>query len=180
MLQFLEAEWDGCMKSASPESEEREATLQESLLWRYVASQDPTVGNTQKRLLKAILATGDAKALKEFPEVWDRETTELKPKDTQKEQGIFSSFDIDTMGDETDDEDVEMRDAPQSTSKGRRSRRKAPDTSDTSLPPLDTAFISDHEAAVARLGGVEAVDLRQRLLALVRSLPQNPILSNCV
>lgn len=181
MLHFLEAEWDGCIKSTDPESEEREVILQDTILWRYVASQDPTVGNTQKRVLKAILAAGDAKALKEFPEIWDKETTRPKQKDKQKEHGQSFSFDTDTIGDsESDGEDVPMRDGLQSAVKGRRSKRNAPETSDTALSPLEGALISDHEAAITRLGGIEAVDLRQRLLALVCSLPQISNLSNRV
>lgn len=176
MLDFIEAEWDSCTKHDEHQSKERQAALQESLLWRYIASQDPLAGNTRKRILRAIFAAGEPQALKEFHEVWDRETAEPKEKDTHRRHTGPLNFDTGDMGDYDDeDEDVEMQDAPQAATQGRRSRRNATNPADTSLSPLEDAFFPDYEAAVARLGGVDAIGLRQRLIALVCSLLQIPL-----
>lgn len=179
MLNFLETEWDDCIKNSDPHSVERQNLLQESLMWRYITSQEPLAGNTRKRIFKAILATGDPQSLKEFPEVWHQETAEVKQEDTSRKHTGPIDFNEGNIGDyESEDEDVEMQDAPQSTVKTRRSTRNAPGSSESPLLPLEDAFIPDYEAAMSRFGGMDSVDLRQRLIALVSSLVSRKPQSN--
>ena len=159
-LSLLEADCDDC------------TMLQETLIWRYITSQEPLAGNTRKRMFRAILATADSLSLKDFPEVWDKEAAEPKEKDSQRKRTGPIDFNTGDIGDyESEDENVEMQDAPQPTSKRGRPRKNASRPSETTLPPLEEAFIPDYEAAVARLGGTDAIDLRQRLIVLVRPSP---------
>lgn len=158
ILGFLEAEWDHCTRNGD--------LLQDTLIWQYICSQEPLAGNTRKRILRAIYATGDAQSLNEFAEVWDKETQDPKPKDTEGRAGLVN-FDTGDIGDyASEDEDVEMDGARASVAKGRKTRN-ASKTSDDILPSLDEAFILDYNAAVTRLGGMDAVNLRQRLILLV-------------
>ncbi|KAF2449142.1 hypothetical protein P171DRAFT_480250 [Karstenula rhodostoma CBS 690.94] len=167
MLNFIEAEWDHCTKNGD--------LLQDTLIWQYICSQEPLAGNTRKRIFRAIFATGDPQSLNEFPEVWDKETQDPKPKDTKRHSGVVD-FETGDIGDYASDEDVEMENASQSVGRGRRAR-KAPTNSDDTLPSLEEALLTDYDAAVQRLGGMDAVDLRQRLVTLLskvaRALPNN-------
>jgi hypothetical protein len=157
MLGFIEAEWEACSKIGD--------RLQDTLIWQYICSQEPLAGNTRKRIFRAIYATGDPQSLKEFAQVWDKETEAPKPKNTKKDAGPVD-FETGEMGVyASEDEDVEMQDAPRSL-RGRNAKNTSK-TSDTSLPPLEDAFIGDYDAAVQRLGGMDAVSLRQRLVTLV-------------
>ncbi|KAF1967089.1 hypothetical protein BU23DRAFT_484584 [Bimuria novae-zelandiae CBS 107.79] len=168
MLDFLEADWDSCIKKNNP-LPERVAKLQESLIWRYITSREPLAGNTRKRMFAAILATGDSRSCKDFPEVWLEETAEAKQRDTHRKDTGPIDIDAGDMDDYGgDEEDVEMQDAPQPAVKRETSRRtNTSQTSEYFLPPLEDTFIPDYEAAVARLGGIDAVDLRQRFIALL-------------
>jgi hypothetical protein len=158
MLSFIEAEWDGCTKNGD--------RLEDTLIWQYICSQEPLAGNTRKRILRAIYASGDPHSLREFVQVWDKETEAPKSKDTKKDVGPVD-FETGDMGFyASEDEDVAMQDAPRSAVRGRNAKN-TPKVSDTCLPPLEEAFIGDYDAAVQRLGGMDAVNLRQRLVTLV-------------
>ncbi|KAL1594625.1 hypothetical protein SLS60_010386 [Paraconiothyrium brasiliense] len=168
MLSFIEAEWDDCTKHGDP--------LQETLIWQYICSQEPLAGNTRKRIFRAIHATGDPQSLKEFSQVWDKETQDPKPTNTKKHSGLVD-FEKGDIGDyESEDEDVGTQDAPRSAIRGRRSRNTCKDP-DTSLPLLEETYLPDYDAAVQRLGGINAVELRQRLITLLskvaRELPDH-------
>ncbi|KAJ4359461.1 uncharacterized protein N0V89_000015 [Didymosphaeria variabile] len=168
MLSFIEAEWDDCTNNGDP--------LQDTLIWQYICSQEPLAGNTRKRIFRAIHATGDPQSLKEFGQVWDKELQAPKKEDTKKHTSLVD-FEKGDIGDyASEDEDVDMQDAPRSAIRGRRSRNACKE-SDTSLPLLEDAFIPDYDAAVQRLGGIDAVELRQRLVSLLskvaRGLPDH-------
>lgn len=159
ILSFLETDWDECIKFREPESVERQTALQDTLIWQYICSQEPLAGNTRKRISRAIFASADPQSLKEFAQVWDKETQEPKAKDTKKHSGHVD-FETGDIGDyASDDEDTLVV-------KGRKTRNTTKD-SHTSVPALENAIIPDYDAAVERFGGMDAVDLRQRLVALV-------------
>ncbi|KAF9741116.1 hypothetical protein PMIN06_008345 [Paraphaeosphaeria minitans] len=167
-LKFLEDEWDHCNKNGE--------SLQDTLIWQYICSQEPLAGNTRKRILRAIFATGDSPSLNEFAEVWEKETLDPKPKDAQRHLSVID-FEIGDIGDyASEDEDVDIEGAPRSTVKARKARN-ASNTLDVGLPPLEEAVIPNYDAAVDRLGGMDAVNLRQRLVSLLskvaRELPKN-------
>ncbi|OAG12419.1 uncharacterized protein CC84DRAFT_1079705 [Paraphaeosphaeria sporulosa] len=168
MLSFLEVEWDHCNKNGGP--------LQDTLAWQYICSQEPLAGNTRKRILRATFATGDPPSLNEFAEVWVKETLDPKTTDTKRHSGVVD-FEIGDIGDyASEDEDVDMENALRSTVKGRKARN-ASKILDAALPPLEEATIPAYDAAVDRLGGMDAVNLRQRLVLLLskvaRELPKN-------
>lgn len=162
MLSFIEAEWDHCTRHGDP--------LQDTLIWHYICSQEPLAGNTRKRIIRAIFAAGDSQSLHEFAEVWEKETQDLKPTDAKIHAGVVD-FETGDIGDyASEDEDVEMKDAPQSAVRGRKARNSSK-ISDTGPPPLNETFVPDYEDAVEKLGGMQAVNLRQRLVALVWAFP---------
>ncbi|KZM28500.1 hypothetical protein ST47_g365 [Ascochyta rabiei] len=153
MLDFLEADWDVCVRSSQHNEAGQEAALQESLIWHYIVGE------------------ASSNSLKEYPEIWESETRELKERANKKQK--LGNVDFET-GEVADyDSDEEKRDAPRVT---RAIERKL----DVSLP-LDLPHIADGnlnlQDAIERLGGNDAITLRQRLLALLAQvatkLPNN-------
>jgi hypothetical protein len=150
MLEFLEGDWEASMKDARDDEEEEESILQDSLIWRYISSQDPGSRTTRRRINRAILATADAHSLTQFHPVWPKETATLKPQDAQPKSVGNVDFDTGELGDYgSDDEDTVMLDAEESG------------------PSLDSAYTTASADGVERLGGADAVHLRQRFIALV-------------
>lgn len=165
-LDFIEADWEECLRQCQLGLTERDGTLEDSLLWQYISEhgrQEPNIGGTRRRIVKAILAAGDAKSLEQFPEIWVKETEGPKVQNNDKSYVGTVNFETGELGDYASDiEDDIMYDAPRAST-----RRKIKDVTDASLPPLDNSAIPDYESAVERLGGMEAVLLRQRLIALL-------------
>lgn len=156
MLDFLEADWDVCVKQSNKDQPRQEAILRESLLWHYIVGDaESTNRGMRRRIVKAILSVATPESRKEFPEVWDKETAE--PRRQQDGHQKVGEVDFET-GDVADyDSDEEMQDAPEQTD--------ADDESETSSILGDTSIYGMYEAA-ERLGGQDAIELRQRLVAL--------------
>ncbi|KAF2001831.1 hypothetical protein P154DRAFT_431876 [Amniculicola lignicola CBS 123094] len=164
-LDYLEREWDERVKWSKEEDVDKQKILMDSLIWHYLSSEDPSQRNNRRRVLKAIFAMAGAQALSTFPEVWKVETEEQKPVD---ENGHITE-DIDIENDVfgtimNDDDDIEMGDTS-SIYTGAGASTSKPD--EKNLKTEQYRPIEDDRAAIARLGGSEAIDLRQRLLSLL-------------
>ena len=176
MLDFVETEWAERLRLSEEEGADVEAILTQSLIWQYIASQGAESRTSRRRILRAILAHGSANHIKEFTEVFRNETKERKKEEEntvneQKaldiENGEFGDYDID------DDEDTIMEDASirASTRPMRRAamgNKNTPNLSnDSSENEEDQDYSEQSLSGAERLGGVDALVLRQRLLALV-------------
>ena len=120
---------------------------------------------TRTRIVRAILAMGTPQSTQEFPEIWVGETLELQPRqeDNTKSAPKVNNEDEEWGDIRSDDEDVVMEDItydapPIISSSGTSSRR-------SSIASNKSVFDSD--SATDQLGGMEAIKLRQRFLALV-------------
>jgi len=160
MLDFLEADWDFCLKRSKNREFDSEEILQESLLWHYIVGNATSANRgARRRIVKAILATASPESLKEYPEIWEKET-EGPPRKKKDEQQLGKvDFETGEMADYDSDED--MQDAPDELDDGNDS------DGSSSADPDDSSIRNLHDAT-ERLGGTDAVDLRQRLIALVR------------
>lgn len=156
MLDFLETDWEFCLKRSKEEGAESEATLQESLLWHYIIGTSSSANRgARRRIVKAILATASVESLKEYPEIWDKEAE--GPPRKAKDEKQLGKVDFE-KGDMADyDGDEEMQDAPGEDS----------DEEGNSTEESDDGSIDDIHQAAVHLGGMDAIDLRQRLIALV-------------
>jgi hypothetical protein len=144
--------------------------LSESLIAQYCLSTgDGRAG--KRRVMRAILANGSKKDLDEFHEIWKNET---KPPKEKKMEELVSKkkidFDNDEYGDYMDMDDSEEDDeplpsTPKATTSARSSRKRGRPSSAT--PDVDAE--SDHSVS-SNYGEFAAVQLRQRLIALVSSL----------
>lgn len=163
MLEFLEADWDICVKQSKHDGIEEEAALQQSLIWHYIVEEGQTVTRTtRRRMAKAIFAIASADTLKDYSEIWDNETKE--PKNRVNKEQKLGNVDFET-GEVADyDSDEEMKDPPKRAT--RAIERKFEVTPPPDLPDINSGSLSLHDA-IDRLGGRDAIALRQRLLALV-------------
>lgn len=168
MIGLMEKEWEERCRLAKERNADKDKILMESLLWHYISTDDPTNRSNRRRMTKAILAMGTARSIRHFPEIWEDETVEPTLQG-ERQMGLFK-IDIgkDDMGAfMQDDEDVAMRDVYDKPNASRsRPSRKAAD--EGLSPKLDEDMpIENLEDAVASLGGMDAIQLRQRLVALV-------------
>ncbi|OCK84926.1 hypothetical protein K432DRAFT_319242 [Lepidopterella palustris CBS 459.81] len=176
MLDFLEADWHERSRLSMEEGADVEQLFTQSLIWQYTASRDPQSRASRRRILRAILADGNGKSLKEFTEVFKNETKEVKIEEGNTikhrkvldiENGEFGDYGVD------DDEDAIMDDVDVRTSKRLASRRafgkwSSPNSSNESMSEDEDEMKSEESSsAVDRLGGIDAVGLRQRLLAII-------------
>ncbi|KAI5210826.1 hypothetical protein E4T38_01924 [Aureobasidium subglaciale] len=140
--------------------------LSESLIAQYCL----TVGDGRagkRRVMRAILANGCKKDLDEFHEIWKNET---KPPKEKKQEELVPRKKIDFENeeygdymdmDESEEEEEDLPPTPKATTSGRHSRRRARPSSAT--PDAD----EEGESSVSSdYGGFQAIQLRQRLIAL--------------
>ncbi|KAE8836430.1 hypothetical protein HRS9139_04528 [Pyrenophora teres f. teres] len=160
MLDFIDADWQVCVRESKTEDGSDDAALQQSLLWYYIIGDEfaPTNRGRQRRILKAILAMATSESLKEYPEIWDRETAEPKKKSGGQRVGKVS-FETGEMADYESDE--EMQDVADGA-----------DDEDASDTPLDDDEVENIHEAVERLGGHDAIQLRHRLIAILAQIAQ--------
>lgn len=156
MLDFLEADWEFCLKRSKDAKDNKEAILQESLLWHYVLGSASSVSRgARRRIVKAVLATASLESLKDFPEVWEDETAgPPRKKDEGDKQVGKVDFETGDMGEY--DSDTAMQNVPDGVNE---------ESSSTSAE--DDGSVRSVHSAVQALGGGDAVDLRQRIIALV-------------
>lgn len=170
MLDFLERDWDVCVRQSQHNEEEQEAVLQQSLIWQYIAGDGQSMTRTtRRRIARAILAIASPDSLKDYSEIWENEAEE--PEEPPKKKQKLGNVDFET-GEVADyDSDEEMRDAPASGRFTRAIERKAEADLALDLPDIDNGSL-DLNGAIERLGGSDAIALRQRLLALVAQVAE--------
>jgi hypothetical protein len=160
MLDFLETDWDVCVKQSKLlDGTIDTAALQQSLVWHYIIGHEGASMNRsrRRRMVKAILATATSESLKEYPEIWDKETVELRRKKDEGQPVRDIDFETGELADYGSDED--MQDAPEDS-----------DSESTDGIVVDTSGLAARNTreAIEHLGGQDAIELRQRLIALVR------------
>jgi hypothetical protein len=157
ILDFLEADWDLCVQQSKHYEDGRGDAQRESLIWHYIASNSEISRGGRRRIVKALLATATPESLKHYPEIWDKETVGPKQEKVQDKPLGEVDFETGEMADYDSDED--MPDAAQAN-EGAASE---------GLPSsnVDNGPARNISDAVERLGGMDAVELRQRFIALV-------------
>jgi hypothetical protein len=160
MLDFVEADWKVCVKQSKDVEDSREAVLQDSLLWHYIIGEEsaPTHRARRRNIVKAILATATPESRRDYPEIWEKETTEPKRKKRHDQPLGNVDFETGQIADYHSDE--EMEDAPEDPD--------GESMSEGSSSGSDSSMKNVHDA-VEHLGGQDAIELRQRLIALVGS-----------
>lgn len=156
MLSFLEADWEFCVKKSKHDESQQELLLQESLLYHYIIGNSDTANRgARRRIVKAILAVATPESFKDYPEVWEKETAAPRRKKADDQPLREVDFESNQMGDYDSDED--MQDVTNDTSDEENS---------TSAAGVESDFQTMADV-VQSLGGMDAIELRQRLLAMV-------------
>jgi hypothetical protein len=155
MLDFLESDWEVCVRQSKDQAN-TEAVLKESLIWYYVVGDNQSVSRiARRRIAKAVFAMATSESLRDYPEVWEKETVELKSRGSKRQKLDDVSFEEGGVGDYDSDEDMlesdEVEDDQETRSAG--------------LPGCN-----DIGGATEQLGGSASIELRQRLLVLVRRI----------
>ncbi|KAF4628730.1 hypothetical protein G7Y89_g9424 [Cudoniella acicularis] len=141
------------VKSHCPDSEAEFILLRECLLLKYLSDVRGR-SSAVKRVVRSIFADGGPENLKEFPEVFENETKEVKFQNGQKRKREGTA--IQKFGDyEEDDANLEFETARNTD----RSSETIPDDEEE-----NTLFQDPY------LGGPDSIALRQRLLALLSRL----------
>jgi hypothetical protein len=162
MLDFLEADWDVCVRQGQHNETSKEEVLQQSLVWHYIAGNDQSMTRTtRRRIAKAVFAVASTDSRKDYTEIWENETKEPKQRANKRQKLGNVDFEMGEVADY--DSDEEITDAPRTT---RASERKLEVSPSPDLPDIanGTLNLSD---AVERVGGSDAIALRQRFLGLV-------------
>lgn len=169
MLDLVEAEWEERVRLYNEDSTKDDSILTASLLWRYIASQDPQSRATRRRILRAILATGTNQSKKEFPEVWHNETVERKVEDniSGPRKIDISKDDFGEYGGDEEYEAIEGTLKVPTRGSRRIPWKNLPSTLDDEGEEDEGELIHGPEHAVEKLGGTDAIYSRQRLLSLV-------------
>lgn len=168
MLDFLEVDWEFCAKR-SKDASNAEAVLQESILWQYIISDAGSVNRgIRRRIVRAILAAASVESMRDYPEIWPKETE--KPKRTRKDSEHTRVVDFETgdMADYGSDDD--MANASHGASDDELSEEIDNGLSNSSTRAL--------HKSVEEMGGAQAIELRQRFIALVRMQTLISILTN--
>jgi hypothetical protein len=164
MLDLLEVDWEVCVKQSQRDESDEEGVLQHSLIWHYVSHESQAVTRTtRRRIVKAIYATASAESLRDYAEVWENETTDPTERANKKQK--LGNVDFET-GEVADyDSDEEMKDAPPRVTRAIE-RRLFEVAALPGLPDINNGKLN-LDNAIERVGGSDAIILRQRLLALV-------------
>lgn len=204
---MLEADWAERLGSSTKGVDwsqgERNAVgaevLEGSLAMTYIRECNGSGRTARRKMLRAILADGNAKDTQEFVAVWKSEMKPVKAEEETK-NGRWNSkeakrkrLDLDEgeFGDygdveDADEEDEIEREGRGSLRAGRIVKRRTPYKFDPLQPDRDdvveggetdgNAALTTNAGSIDAFGGMEALLLRRRLLVLVRiySFDRNP------
>ncbi|KAF2215800.1 hypothetical protein CERZMDRAFT_13566, partial [Cercospora zeae-maydis SCOH1-5] len=170
MLDIIQRDFEGHGTIAG-----KPTTLSQTLFAQYMS----TVGagrNNMRRLMRAVLADGSEKSIREFGEIWKNET---KPPKKQQESRPAKrpklDLDNDEYGDylenDSEDDTAETRSATSRSAAALRRRRRSRTPAHLETGPeseeCENGFEDDTEVdAIEAFGGMEAIHLRQRFLAM--------------
>ena len=156
MIETLEIDW--IVRGQHLEDD----ALEKSLIVIFIKSGSDTAGK-ERKILRAVLADGRARAVTEFGEIWQNETKVLKKDGAVKKAEERIDIEADNYGDYMEEEDdADLEDSE----------------SEPPSPPAEKKSGSNGSMldVTQSLGGIDAVNLRMRLLSLLSkvsfALPQ--------
>ena len=147
MIEVLELDW------GSRKGDSGVGAMEKGLMVNYINSSGAIPGR-ERKILRAVFADGRPKAIAEFGEIWHNETKELKKDAAVKRVEAKIDIVADNYGDYMEDEDEDdLEDSASDPS-------SLP--ADTDLPSIDSI-----PNISSKLGGMDSVNLRIRLLSLL-------------
>ena len=142
MIGFLEMDWNG--------RREDSGDLQQSAIVKYIEGGGAGAGK-ERKVLRAVFADGQQKAVAEFGEIWPNETKALKKDGAAKKAEAKIDIEADNYGDYMEDEnDADLED---------------PESHPSTESPLRSNKLPSDVAQ--GLGGMCSTHLRIRILSLL-------------
>lgn len=178
MLDVLEGDWAERVRVSEGGKVEEGSVLEEGLIVQYLGTSGLAGRSGWRRVMRAVFANGDAKACREFGEIWKNETKErkveaehgrgVKRKKLDIDEGDFGDY----ARDEDDEDEVVVKDEYHGLRVSTRSsRQRSPVPAEAEEEDVDVAGVNMKEG---NYGGWEAINIRRRLLVLVSLLPLSP------
>ncbi|KAL1624873.1 hypothetical protein SLS54_003597 [Diplodia seriata] len=172
----MEADWAErnrlCEEQLGRDGATNEELLQQSIIVQYLVNANAGSLSARRMMLRAILADGGPKATSEFKEVFKDELRGKKEEDTKPikevklEEGDFGDLE------EPDEDDMDDTDTGKSSGLPFRKPGRNTNTRRASIISLSSDSSSGSEddglSPVERLGGMDALRLRQRILAFLK------------
>lgn len=152
MIELLEMDWKNRKEALE------NGALEQSLIVKYINSGG-TLAGSERKILRAVFADGNSKAIAEFGEIWQNETKALKKDGAVKKAEARIDIEADNYGDYMDEEnDADLEDSG----------------SESSSPPAesDNRFPGSTPDIAQSLGGMDSINLRVRLLSLLSKVSE--------
>ncbi len=147
MVDLLELDWDLRRRDSCVDG------MKKSLIVKHINFGGAIAGR-ERKIVKAVFADGQPKAVAEFGEIWQNETKELKTDTAFKRVEAKIDIEADNYGDYLEDEDEgDLEDSASDASS---------QPSDLNLHSMDSV-----PNISTKLGGMDSIDLRIRLLSLL-------------
>ncbi len=178
MLDVLEADWEERRKldcQVDLEDENKAWPTEESLMMKHLPGPSSGHGGF-RRVVRAVFADASARSMREFRQVFDEETKEMKNDGAERRKRRVEKINIDEgiYGDYFDDDTITMGTANAENTTRRRNPtlQKSPLDSATTVvvhPPTRKSNENDEDITngATMYGSMESVILRQRFLCLV-------------
>ncbi|MCJ1462753.1 hypothetical protein MMC07_001356 [Pseudocyphellaria aurata] len=162
MLDVLQKDWDtrGVEFGQSEEpADDEDDPRKKSIIVRSL-NPESRIGGKERKLVRAVFADGGPKAAGEFTELWRNETKERKKDVDRKKIETRINIEMDEYGDYMEEEkDSDLEDVdPESPEDIHRSRHNESNSA-AMLPDLANP-----------LGGMDAINLRLRILSLLSTV----------
>ncbi|WEW60869.1 hypothetical protein PRK78_006357 [Emydomyces testavorans] len=187
LCEVLEADWEERLRRVKELEEsdrkaarnKRQTILCGSLIYKYFKTSSG-VSSRERRMMRAIFADGTSSASNEFREIFHNELKELeKESDKPKKREERVNVDDEIYGDyfQCDPDDQEESDSnyqefrDELPSRPKRQRRTKTDNSGATDVDRNYELLNkSHSESLTLLGDLEALALRQRLLAILSAI----------
>ncbi|RPA98636.1 hypothetical protein L873DRAFT_1828483 [Choiromyces venosus 120613-1] len=151
MVDVMEQDWGD--RLAAVEVTGDKSALEEALFVKFLPQDTGSVGC--KKVVRAIMTCAEEKSFNEWKEIWENELSTKRPRKVR-----MGTQDTTFMGDDDDDDDDEEKNV------------KADGDGDTEMQDASNsgAEVEDLPSVSEVYGGMESVDLRQRLLSILSTV----------
>ncbi|KAH8700060.1 hypothetical protein GQ44DRAFT_733123 [Phaeosphaeriaceae sp. PMI808] len=165
MLDFLETDWAFCVKEAEVDLSNRNAILQQSLIWHYILGNATSANRgARRRIVRAIFAKATDDSVKEFHEIWkDEIITSAHRKGKLNHRLGQTNFETGKLANHDKGQDIQDASATMSDDGQCDNSTNATEHDGT------MRYMND---AIETMGGMYAIELRQRLVALLAQVAQ--------
>lgn len=183
MLEVMEDDWNERARIRDEEVERDgmagDELLVQSIIAQYLIGANSSSLSTRRRILRAILADGSSRMMNEFKEVFSKELKERKKEEEIKpiKEMNLEKGDLGDLGFDPEEEE-DLDDGDSDSNPGHATRRSGRNAGARRTSIVSLGSISDEDmdddslSPVDRLGGMDSIRLRQRILAFLAKVAE--------